>query len=354
MHRAVILSGILLITALAGCASDDPTPDDAAGPGTQDKSPDAGLTAESVVDPPEWGVADWFGHHVFLGPEDDQGIHINTVVLEEDSSGYYLVTDNEEIAKIHAAFDLPLLGDIDPDLSAEAFGEDWDVYDWPLRDGKTWTGDFGTGPITYNATFDAAIPTPYGDKAGFRIAGVDGDGTLAVETDYVPEIGWYSELIIYATWTEEPDDFDVHIISMGFGEDWSGDYFDYEATTLLQYDHFFHPLDPATATPGHQETLAVAETADLVVGYLYSFAVAGESVTGLVAPDGRHWEFPSVHAPAGADPNAWGSESDGTPQDSLWEAEAAAGDWQFYVENAAFVGGGGAGLWALDDVSGSL
>src|SRR5688572_8884812 len=96
--RALLAFTTLTVMLLAGCAGNEPGagPADAAVPGAVVGSVDlATLDANSsLAAPSPWALGDWFGVHVFVGMEDTEGTHYNTVVVEETSTEWVLATDD--------------------------------------------------------------------------------------------------------------------------------------------------------------------------------------------------------------------------------------------------------------------
>lgn len=348
MQRAWLLSSLLIAVALAGCASDDPDPDADAPEATDD--PDAveapALTAASSVEAPEWQVGDWFGHHVFFGAEDTSGTHINTVVVEDEGGSWLLATDDPEAAKWEAAWDFPMLGSIGKDdLGTTAFGAEWDLYDFPLTDGKSWDVTFNplfNGPreLTLTATFDDAIETPYGVEAGFRIEGVNADGVTELETDYIPAIGWYSSLKYFDPSTEAPDDTILHVRAMGKGTDWTGTYLIDEAVPLVQWSGYLTPFDATGSSPPHTQEFTMTDEGRELYGIVIAVASAGVSELVLTDPGGENHRYEAQHT----EPDPEGS----TTVFQFVELDPVAGTWQFTWAGAgAGVAVGVAQLWEI-------
>lgn len=303
--RALLLSLLVATVTLAGCTDDaDPAPvvpesDDpfslADGDGLRDLRVD--LTAEDELPAPSWKVGDWFGHHLFFGAEDTAGSHINTIIVAEGGNQWVLATDDVDVATWEAAWDFPMLGNLGKnDLSATAFGADWNIYKFPMADGDTWTSSIDplfSGPreVTFTATFNPRIETPSGIRPGFDIVGVNADGVPEIATDYVPEIGWYSKLTLFDTSTEEPEDFVFDIIAMGRGENWTGTYYLNEAESLINWNGalFVNPDDPASSaqsTPPHHESFSMSDGATSLYGVIGGGAMSGHSQFVFVDPAG--------------------------------------------------------------------
>lgn len=351
---------LLLTAALAGCA-DEPLDDLAAELPLDAVASDDGrdlrdaLTIDDALPGPDWGVGDWFGHHVFFGPDDVEGTHMNVVVTDQTSNAWHLVSEDAEIAQAEALFDIPITGDlVRGDLDTTAFGGDWQVYDFPMRHNKTWQGTITLGvdqayDLTYTATYQPEFQTAGGNKPGFLVTGVDPDGRTVIETDYVPALGWYSRFTAWNVETEDTEDFVFRSVSMGTGHDWTGDYLEYDAEPLLDVFQMVQP-DPSTSAPAYADTFAVGE-ATHVAGVLFSFAVAGASELRLVDPAGTvQVQQSNTDIPGGADPDSW----TGTGQGDLYVLDATPGDWRLLWQGPGFVSGFGAQLWTLTEAPGTL
>ncbi len=296
--KVAVLAALLMTVMFAGCVDEQNSAPDSEtdSDGEPVEVEDEGLTKDSVVSAPQWSVGDFFGHHIFFGDEDAQGTHIDAVVVEAGST-YTLVSDQEEAAKWEAAWDFPMLGDVDAKhLGTTAFGADWNLYDFPLSDGKSWTSTFNpmfSGPreLTLTATFEDKIPTVgQGIKPGFLIQGVNADGEVELMTDYIPEIGWYSELTYFDPMTEATDDFILRVWAMGQGSDWEGTTVTAEAEQLIDISACFAPIrqdmSPNTdcVSPGFIGVLPVEEGADELYGIHWLLAIAGHSRLDLIEP----------------------------------------------------------------------
>lgn len=341
--------------ALAGCTD---APADAGMDGTADDDPtmpeDPGLTADSVVEAPQWEVGDYFGHHIFFGSEDTSGTHIDAVVVDVSGSEYTLVSDQREAARWESAWDFPMLGTIGKQhLETTAFSDDWNLYDFPLSDGKTWTATFNplfSGPreLTMTATFDPAIPTVgQGKKEGFRIEGVNQDGAVELVTDYIPEIGWYSELT-YVDRTTNPDatddDFVIRVWGMGQGSDWEGTTIVAEATPQVALGSCFAPLNQdgtlnqGCLSAGAITSFMVEEETDELYGLTFLLAIAGHSRSDLLDPG---------FAAETHEATSTGLEDVATVFEFQRVVDPEPGQWTHKWDGEGFVSVGSTQLWSI-------
>ncbi len=367
MRVASVLAAFIAVSTLfAGCA-------DNAGPET-DANPDgvvdhAGMPLQVMQDaegnfelnrplikndtldkPVPWSIGDRYGVHVFIGPDDTEGIHFNCIVVSETAQDWMLAADTQQAAKEEAVWDYPILGPVSKtQLTTSGFGGDWPLYEFPMSDGKTWTGNIAMGfdktmKIEFEAKFNPSITTATSKQPGFDIRGVDSAANLVLEYNYVPELGWFTQFNWY---NPEDGTLEAKAISMGFERDWTGTY--YLDTAAVEVEHHnlvgVDPDAPGTyyddATPPSK--FQVDADDDYLVGFVFSFAFAGSHVTELVAPDNTERHFPAYSAVAVQEYS----------EVAIDEA-AKPGEWQVATAGAGVVVGGGAFLWTVKENSFTL
>jgi hypothetical protein len=358
--RAFVVLLVVVVGSFSGCV-DRSAPLDSTD--AVEAAPLAGtaastsITAADPVAAPVWTVGTWFGHHVFFGADDQEGQHYNTIVTRDDGDSYFLASDDESAAKDEAAFDIPILGPVrKTDLHVTGLGGQWDLFRFPMKDGSTWKSTFTVAmdesfsyEVTHVATFNPAIETPYGPRPGFDIVAHTSDHEQLLSYDYVPDLGWYAHLFVFELATPEPDDFLFHVMSMGRGTGWTGSYYVYESTTMLQAVRGFAPSENfppemppnVFAEPEPLLTFTMAEGSTLLYGFVYGYAVAGAEEIVLVDPNGGHHEFQAIGAPEGED----GSDI---------ELPAIAGEWKLLSAGAGVVWIEVAYLWQLTAAHGEL
>ncbi len=336
---------LLVAVALAGCAEDtpepEPVPTEVKGPGTTE-----GITAEDAAKAPSWSIGDWFGHHIYFGPTDTEGSHINTVVVEAGPGGYLMLPDDPEVAKWEAAWDFPMLGQIGTsNLETTAFGVDWNVYKFPMRDGDTWTANVdplfnGARELAITATFNPAISTPYGVFPGFDLVGVNATGEIELVTDFVPEIGWYSRLLYMDTSTPDPEDFVFNIRSMGRGANWNGTVHTAEARSVVEEFALSQPGDPTSyANAAHHATFTMSEEASELYGVVFALSATGRTAIDLFDPAQKHHQYEV-------------QEADADPENAnaifeFVELPAVPGNWEYVRTQPGFVGAAFVWLWEI-------
>lgn len=351
---ATWLALLVVTVTLSGCSDEAPkelqtdlAPDAIVTDDGRDLRKD--LTVEDSLPGPAWKVGDWFGHHIFFGTDDTEGQHINVIVTEDQGDSWYLVSEDTEVSMYEAMFDIPITGALSKsDLDTTAFGGAWEVYDFPMKHNKTWTGTLTMDAdlaydLTFTATYQESFRTEKGNRPGFAITGVDAEGRTVVETDYVPAIGWYTEFVAYDPDSEDPESPAFRSTSMGTGEGWTGELVEYEVQGFLSTSTDVNPGQPGV--PGAVESVSVPDDASHVAGILYSYAATGASTLRLVDSEGTvRVEQTGTHT---------GAEG-GTGTGDLYVMDAVAGDWQLAWTGPAVASGFGALLWSLKEVVSSV
>ncbi|MGB1697551.1 MAG: hypothetical protein ACPHK8_04045 [Thermoplasmatota archaeon] len=335
---------IVLCLAIAGCA--DSTPEVV-------EDPEPTITSDpqnATVNPVAWQQGDWFGHHIFFGAADTEGYHIDVVLAGEMGDQYHFVTDDPEIARFEAVLDVPITGAISKaDLDTTGFGGAWELYDFPLTDGKTWTGTiqydlFESYDLTFTATYSDDVSTFKEGRPGFDIVGVSSNGTVLLETDYDPSFGWYNEFKLY-TETGPGDDFIFRSLHMGWGHNWTGTAYEYDADLIIDDEGIMVAPNGQVQNMAQPMVMNVSQESTHLMMLQYCFAYAGANDGRLRAPSGTEYDCQSTSLPDGPDPNAWPGVGDG----DFREIPHETGNWLYNRISAGFVAGGGLELWELTE-----
>ncbi len=358
LHLSSLLLGFLLLaSALAGC-SDDPPASQRPSPGTGAAPSLAGPGGQApapAMEAPKWNVGDWWGHHVYFGPDDQEGSHYNVIMVENSGGKALLAADDPVAAEEHAIFDFPILGEFGPGIDGTAFGGAWKIFDFPLSDGHTWRTsltipDFESFQdhafdVEFTATYNPEIPTLQGPKPGYEIVGATPDGLLLLSHDYVEEIGWYANFALFNFLTDDPLDFYFSSKSMGFGQNWTGTYYLDEARALVEHFSAIFPdnEDPAESTvaPKPHASFTVSDDATYLYGWIFSFAFAGAHETILIDPAHESHQYTATGAPEGF-------------EFDFWNMDAIPGQWEIGTLGAGVAAGGGAFLWEIVEGTGML
>lgn len=347
-----------LAATLAGCAGADPA--EAADATLLDPASPASLAGldrnSSLEAPVPWAVGDWFGVHVFVGMEDQEGTHYNTVVVEETAEAWVLATDDAGAAKEEAVFDFPIMGPFrKADLGTSGLGGRWDLLKFPLSDTATWSSTVAMDPmdpsaaleLEFEAVFNPRIQTADGPQPGYDIVAVDQDARQVLAFDYVPSVKWFTTFVIFDTATEDPLDFFISARSMGTGDGWTGTYYLDTATPLVQHFNILgvDPTDPTNpiAQPSPHASFVVSETATHLYGFAFSFSFAGAHDIVLVDPANQPREFRSYNVVLA-----------GEDADAFIDEPAIPGTWNLAAAGGGAVAGGGAFLWEITETTGTL
>ena len=358
--RLSIVLGSLLAAMLAGCTGGAAGPeaeDTAALPVAASAADLAKLDANSSLETPTpWALGDWFGVHVFVGMDDQEGTHYNTMVVEDAGDSWVLATDDAAAAKEEAVFDFPIMGAFrKADLGTSGLGGRWDLLKFPLTDKAQWSSSVAMDPmdpsstlkLEFEATFNPSIKTADGHQPGYDIVAVDDAARQVLAFDYVPSVKWFTRFLIYDTATEDPLDYFISARSMGTGEGWTGTYYRDTATSLVQSFDIVgvdpgNPSQPYTQAAPYSG-FTVSEQATYLFGFVFSFSFGGAHEVVLVGPDSQPREFRSYNgAVAGEDADAFIDEP------------AIPGQGHLATGGAGVVAGGGAFLWEITETSGTL
>lgn len=307
------------------------------------------LLATDEVPAPTWKLGDVFEVHFYFGNTDTAGSHVKTAIVEDLGDSWMVATTDQEAAKEDATWDIPIMGPVTKsNLATSGFNVAWDwMYQFPLTQGKSWESDFTfvnfnslgfeQHSVTFTATFDDGIETPYGTFPGYLIEGVTEFGRL-LSYDYVPAIAWFSDFWVYDQTTEDPDDWFFHALSMGIGHDFEGEYYLNEGKPAWGSSFRNVPIaaaggvaPPMSVPP--TETFTLDGEATYLRGVVWSFAVAGSSYARLEAPDGTLVEVQADHH--SADLAGFGFDID------FPELVPAGGEWR--ITNAGAGAAWGAG-----------
>lgn len=192
--RRLIVYALLVSAALAGCLEDDrPAPRSATSAGSQasngTNAAAEGATSEATRPSLAEGTVFVYATE---GPTSANG-SVRLVVADLDEGGYLLAGGNgtDLAGEIH--HDRPWIGPVDERLNPrDEAGGSLRLFDWPLRDGKTWTLDAEAGiEVTANRS---TVPGPGGEVPGFAVHG--GSGSVNVSYTYAPSVGYLTSYAV--------------------------------------------------------------------------------------------------------------------------------------------------------------
>jgi len=346
MPRTVLALSFALL--LAGCAA----------PASKLVAPSGGETGaaplageDAVSHPASLHVGDWFDLHIQIRIQgSSQEARYKVIVVDETPTHWRTATDDLPTAKEDAVFDNPAVGNISKaDLSLTGLGGTWDLYDFPLQDGKTWqrhlvlmSGLVGDVEDDYSfAAKKTQIETPRGPRPGYEVtASRTSDGERALTYDYVPSLGWFAHFYFYDLSTPEPQDWVWHAMVMDQGPGYQGTFWKIEAAPVLAHMNLVY-VDPANpgidgVQPAPYATFRVHEGTASVYGLVFSFAFGGVHELVVVNPKNDVQPFTAVGAPSGG-------------VGETYDVAAVPGEWTLLAAGAGVAAGGGAFLWELHE-----
>lgn len=304
LRLPIALTLLLVCASIAGCLSGD---DETISPPTL-KEPSGGDNNTSLS-APVWEVGQWWGHHTHFGADDAAGSHFNVVVAEASGSGYKVAAQSTTHALLDAEEDVFDLGDFGTDLSTTWGDEAWTWYDWPLEHNKSWSQSVRYEGTEHDLVMTAVeaddLRTAMGDEEGFRIVGTSSDGTILMTYDYVPAMGWFSDLDLFDP--EDPETAIFKVRNMGFGENKTGDFYEIDVVDLVGGTYGDDVLG--------SDSFVVPEGAVQLAGEVLLTVDVGTARLTLDGPDGSTDEY-EVALPGG---------EEAFPVD---KEDPAAGDWE--------------------------
>lgn len=332
--KVLLLALLLSTAALTGClGGQDPPAEETAPMATGSGGDQASAAAaaseplgpESSVQAPTWEVGQfWSWHH------DDRSdtFDWDLVVVEDLGQAWQVAPDAAEPARFNAMFDWYVFGEMSKDRVTDEDAGGLVFYEFPLTDGKTWTSTFGPeGPaweVTHQATFDPAIETEAGALPGFQITATV-NGTLFFAYDYIPEIGWFSQLTNHVLPEEGGDGgVDWTYTTTDWGTGWTGTVHVAQAEMIA---NAFHEVDlvpeRADATPAPHASFTVAEDADALFAVGLAGTTLGATQTTLVDPNRETHQLTAVS-----------TSLDGEATFMAHFLEPVAGDWEVLMGGA--------------------
>lgn len=379
MRSILLILAVLSMSsaALSGCVGNDPASDSSIDEGASLSVPDSKLNLDDTklqlqqgdsVDVPEWKIGDQFGQHIFTDPSDTAGFHIESMVIADSGSSYTLATSDQELARRHAFWDLPFLGQFSKKtLGTTAYDTDWDfMFQFPLSDNQTWTDTIEvphtsfywteTYDATFSVSYDAKIKSFSGTYPGFRIEANTADGLL-FEYAYIPAIRWYDAFTWYDLSTEDVSDWRLRAISMGTSTGWTGEYWHDEVVQEINVFNLFCPFvtEEFCQPKDVHATFDVESSENHLFGLVVPIAWGGHVRVALRPPEGDARMFEHLHT---TPPNP-DEDGDDPPLEEIavrnWIDEPALeGEWGMESAGAGFAWGGILALTEIKQVSGTL
>lgn len=342
MARGALLVGLLVVASLAGCTGSDAPADpgnasssalssNATSPSTADPGEDAS-NASGPVESPSWEVGTWWSYRVehALGPTTD----VTLVVAEADQARYRLGWVQVRPGLPTLLFHFPPVGELSrPDLGWWYHDDTVTVLDFPLEDGKTWTGSMGDDELTYTAE---QVGTRDGQPT-FAIEGVNGTGVTLLEAEYSPSVGFFTKISRYFDADGSPSP-GVELLEHGTIEDLPGNGTVAVPSMTDLVDHAVMGPDPETGRPPMGQpagTFTVDEEVSWLALGAFMGGAEGAYQASWRAPDGGPEAFTVTNGPGDSAVTLYTAY----PEDPAgqWEYEATAGGPGFIFLEAVAV-----------------
>lgn len=195
MRRSIAVLALVLAVAAAGCLGPDPAgsaPDpDPPSESDPDDPADGDDEPEGFVTP-TWSAGLWWRYEV---TRDGETGSVTFAVQEKGDGTYTLLANTTDHAALDAVVDLAYVGPVrTSDLAGLVDGEPVRFFEWPLRDGRTWTTTWNGLERTHEAR-RTDVEIAGGTFDGAEITSTAGDRTLATYA-YAPAVGWFTRLEI--------------------------------------------------------------------------------------------------------------------------------------------------------------
>lgn len=224
MKRSVVLF-LLLALLLAGCTSDgddlEPTEGTTDGGGASGGNETDGQAVATGQQPAPWDVGHYWSYQTSFGTD------FTLVVSEDKGDDWYLDTPEEDTAWFNVRDPISYLGDVrKSDLAGSQGSNRVQYFDFPLEEGKEWTTSWD-GVERRIVTVEA--------NETFRFEAYQ-DGELAVEYDYDPEVGWFTEVVFYEG-EDGQESFSFTLNDHQTG--WTGDVVRWDAESYVNLDERF-------------------------------------------------------------------------------------------------------------------
>lgn len=203
--RAALLVFLLLVAPAAGCTKGPPP-----GGSPSLTVPTAGATTPSLgvsAALPAWNLGQGWTYAVEVPGKPTRTFKMIVAESRPDDNLWVVATNDRDQAVHHAIYSTnPMLGRIGKTtLAPLQSGAAVKMYQFPLTDGKTWTGEFFGEVMSFQAEYagdiDASAINPERNLParldGFRITATGPSG-VKVRYDYVEAVAWFTAFEILA------------------------------------------------------------------------------------------------------------------------------------------------------------
>ncbi|HLE47041.1 MAG TPA: hypothetical protein VI818_01995 [Candidatus Thermoplasmatota archaeon] len=301
--RILLVSALVVVAALAGCADPAPLAPAAATDGASN-APATGSDGAPLAPGarPVWTHGDWFEINVKV----DLGFGTlidgkqKLVVGRADKAGYELSPATRGLGIVDAHFNDFYVGPLDPDLNGPSGHQSkpFRLFDWPLEVGKIWASDIIEDPLQsanyVQAQFTVAeagnVPDPKGDAHGYVVQGKTANGYFVNYT--------YSSQAKWLTKYEKRDaagTLRVFFDLVDYGNNYTGEfhtitkkdlYVRFMMNPFWVFDTTIGPVPPADQFTVNQDFTFLQE-----IIFLFTYAVPKDgNVPEIAAPGVMHVE----------------------------------------------------------------
>lgn len=207
--------------------------------------------ANATVAAPVWSVGDAWSFATQQA--DGAGEPVTLAVTASNGQSYTLLPTGEDMAVYDALFDVSYVGPIRAtDLAGAQDGTPVRFFDFPLKDGKSWSTTWDGLTITLTAKANPAISTPMGTQAGFDIVATREGGEVHATYDFVPALKWWSHIEFSAGYGLRLESFTAN---------WTGSVLRGTANEVFN----LAPVGPVTNMPGAAFSVAEGQSALAIV-----------------------------------------------------------------------------------------
>lgn len=295
-----MLALLLALAPLSGCLGGgedavEPTSDDVnATDGDTSKLEAAGEdgAAQTPGASPSWTHGDWWTYDVTFDPGFGELLTgETTLVLHDTQDTFDVAAADRNAAIVDQHFDTFFVGPLDEDLNPTDGG--FQMFDFPLEDGASWTTEVGTvnGSAEIELTATAtSVDLPSGSEEGFEIHGADEEANIEVRYTYAPSVQWVTHFEMHASDFQGEQREVLTMDLVDHGASYEGTFVVLDMETLYFDDVFGVPIAPDQVT-SRAATVQVDEGFTFVqrIVVLFNFDVlgptSGSNRVDLISPE---------------------------------------------------------------------
>lgn len=145
------------------------------------------------------------------------------MMVAEDAGDLWIVATNDRAQALNQALysTNPVLGRITQSgLSPYQAGAPVVMFDFPLTDGKTWSGSFFGETMRFSATYSDTLEALPGTFLPGFVVRAQGAGEARVEYNYVEAVEWFTDFQVFDAEGRKQ----IHLILVDYGGAYAGPY----------------------------------------------------------------------------------------------------------------------------------